>query len=94
MDSPHHAADAAAPRFTLLDDADGRFVVDAELGVISLADESVLAREAGAVHTAKLRVVEHSGASYELELKLKLTGPVPQVADADDFLLSVAGVAA
>ena len=37
------------------------------------------------MRTARLKVVEHSGASYELVLRLRISGRVPQVvADAED----------
>ena len=79
---PPEAMDA--PGFYLLNDADGRFVIDRDWGVISLADEGLLDRERGAIHVARLRVVEQSGESYELDLKLRLSGRVPQlVADED-----------
>lgn len=68
------------PGFYLLDDAGGRFIVDREFGVVSLKDESLLERERGQVHVARLNVIEPSGASYEIELRLRLTGPIPQVA--------------
>lgn len=78
----------AAPGFALLDDCGGRFVIDRELGIVSLSDETWLTREAGAVHTARLRVVEASGASYEMDMPLRLTGMVPRVVGAEeiDFL--------
>jgi hypothetical protein len=81
---------AAAPEdgqrgFFLLDDAGGRFIVDREMGVVMLRDEALLVREHGAVYPARVRVVEPSGASYDLDLKLRLTGRVPQVLGAEDF---------
>lgn len=85
---PRPPAPPEAPGFTLLDDCGGRFVVDRAFGFISLSDESWLAREAGAVHTARLRVVEPSGASYEMDVPLRLTGMAPRVVGAEhiDFL--------
>ena len=71
--------DTKDPGFYLLDDAGGRFVIDRDFGVISLKDEALLAREQGQIHTAHLKVVEPSGAVYDLQLRLKLTGLVPQV---------------
>lgn len=79
------------PGFHLLDDAGGRFVVDREMGVVSLADDALLERERGAVHLARLRVVEPSGASYELQMWLRLTGRVPQMVGAEEFA-DIAGV--
>jgi len=83
------APSAAAPDFEsagfyLLDDAGGRFVVDREMGVVSLRDEALLQREHGFVHEARLRVVEPSGLSYEIGLKLRITGRVPQMVGADE----------
>jgi hypothetical protein len=81
--APQEALDA--PGFYLLDDADGRFVVDRDWGVISLKDETVLEKEHGAIHVARLRVVEQSGETYELDLKLRLTGRVPQLVPEEAF---------
>lgn len=67
------------PGFYLLDDADGRFVVDREWGLVSLKDEATLASERGAVHAVLLKVVEPSGEVYELALRLRISGLVPQV---------------
>jgi hypothetical protein len=79
--SPQTGLDA--PGFYLLDDAGGRFVVDRDWGVISLRDESVLEKEHGAIHVARLRVVEQSGETYELDLKLRMSGRVPQLVSED-----------
>lgn len=84
------APTAAAPEYGqsgyfLLDDAGGRFTIDREMGVVMLRDEALLRREYGAVYPARLRVVEPSGASYDLDLQLRITGRVPQVVDAEDF---------
>jgi hypothetical protein len=79
------APDLETPGFFLRDDAGGRFVVDRDFGVVSLKDETLLLRERGAVYPVRLRVVEPSGASYELDLKLRLTGRVPQVLGAEEF---------
>jgi hypothetical protein len=72
------------PGFYLLDDADGRFVVDPEFGFISLRDEALLESERGQVHLARLKVVEASGVAYELKLRLRLSGRVPQVVSESD----------
>jgi hypothetical protein len=79
------APEYAQPGYFLLDDAGGRFVVDREMGVVMLSDETLLASEHGAVHAARLRVVEASGTSYDLELKLRLTGRVPQMLGGEEF---------
>lgn len=84
------APTAAAPEhgqsgYFLLDDAGGRFIVDREMGVVMLRDETLLTREHDAVCPARLRVVEPSGVSYDLDLQLRITGRVPQVVGSEDF---------
>lgn len=73
------------PGFYLLDDASGRFVVDRETGVVSVASDDMLARERGVVHPIRLRVIEASGAKYELDMQLRVTGRVPQMVGAEEF---------
>jgi hypothetical protein len=86
MCAPSAAApDREAAGFRLLDDAHGRFEVDRITGVVTLRDDALLARERNAVHGVRLRVVEPSGAIYELDLRLRLTGLVPQVVGAEEF---------
>lgn len=77
---------AGAPGFQLLNDAGGRFVIDRDTGVIALADERLLERERHAAHSAKLRVIEPSGARYDLEIRLRLTGLIPHLVGAEDLL--------
>lgn len=94
-----HALAFAAPRatgpdianagFYLIDDADGRFEIDREMGVVSLKDEATLERERFAIHAVRVRVIEPSGESYEMELKLRLTGRVPQMVGAEDALFDL-----
>ena len=74
-----------APGFYLIDDAQGRFVIDRDSGVVSLRDEDILATERGQTHSARLRVVEPSGHAYTMELSLQLTGRVPQMSGDDDL---------
>lgn len=83
------APDLEAPGFYLTDDAQGRFEIDRDMGVISLRDESILAAERLAVHIVRMRVVERTGHSYEIELKLRLTGRVPQMVGAEDALFDI-----
>jgi hypothetical protein len=85
IDSALAACVGDQPGFYLADDADGRFVVDREFGVISLCDEALLATEHGRVHEVKLRVVQAAGDSYTLDLKLRVTGMVPQMVGAEDI---------
>jgi hypothetical protein len=86
------APDFATPGFYLLDDVGGRFDVDREFGVITLKDEGILATERGAIHSVRLRVIEQSGASYDMDIRLRLTGRVPQMVGAEDnaFLIGLA----
>lgn len=84
---------AAAGGFELLDDAGGRFIIDAQLGIISVANDAILTRDAGQTHNVRLRVTEPSGAHYEMDMALKITGRVPQMIGAEDFG-ALAGLAA
>ncbi len=86
LSAPSAAApEFAKPGFYLLDDAGGRFSVDRDLGVVSLRDENLLTHEHGAVHAVRMRVVENSGESYELDMQLRVTGLVPQMVGAEEF---------
>lgn len=92
----HIAPSAAAPElpqpgFYLLNDANGRFTVDREMGVVTLADEGLLQSERNAVHGVRLRVIEPSGVSYELDMQLRITGRVPQMIGAEEFA-AIAGL--
>jgi hypothetical protein len=80
------------PGFYLIDDARGRFVVDRDMGVVSVKDEATLQQEQGSVHSVTLRVVERSGESYELPMQLRVTGMIPQMvgAEENDFFATAA----
>ncbi|QGZ97088.1 hypothetical protein [Terricaulis silvestris] len=86
------APDLTSSGFYLIDDVGGRFEVDREFGVITLKDESILATEHGAIHSVRLRVIEQSGARYDMDMRLRLTGRVPQMVGAEDnaFLVGLA----
>src|SRR5690606_20448837 len=86
------ATDFAKPGFYLMKDAGGRFIVDRDMGVVSLADASLLERERGAWHQVRLKVVEASGESYELNMTLRVTGMVPQMVGPDEFAFGGDGV--
>lgn len=73
------------PVFYLLDDADGRFTVDNALGFISVRDEAVLEAERGGVHDVRLLVIERSGSRYEMPMKLRLSGMIPEMVGAEGF---------
>jgi hypothetical protein len=85
--APTAAAPELEPGFYLLSDANGRFVVDRAIGVISVKDDALVEIERGQVHSVRLRVVEPSGAVYELDLRLRITGRVPQMVSEEDFPL-------
>lgn len=76
---------APAPGFALIDDANGRFVIDAESGFVSVAHEDIVAREHGSTHVVRIRVRESSGESYEMDMRLTITGIVPRMTGADSF---------
>lgn len=79
------AAAFETPGFYLLDDAGGRFIVDRDFGVVSLVDETLIVTERGQVHRVQLKVVEASGATYDMEMRLRVTGRVPQMVGAEEF---------
>jgi hypothetical protein len=83
------APEQDAPGFHLLDDAQGRFQVDQDMGIVSVRDESILTSERLAIHAVRMRVIERSGSSYEMEMKLRLTGRVPQMVGAEDALFDI-----
>lgn len=85
IDKALAACGADAPGFYLADDAGGRFVIDRDLGVISLRDEALLESLRGEIFPVCLRVIEASGLSYTLDLKLRVTGLVPQMVGAEDI---------
>src|SRR5690242_20662873 len=58
---PAAVAVGEQPGFYLTDDADGRFTIDRDTGIISLKDERLLTLEYGAIHQAHVKVVEISG---------------------------------
>jgi hypothetical protein len=81
----HAPGRGAASGFTLLDDADGRFAIDRDTGIITLLHGHLLEVEPGAEHPVHIRVIEPSGASYELKFRLRMTGLIPQIAGAEEF---------
>lgn len=84
LDAAPEAHGYEEPGFYLLDDAAGRFAIDRETGIVSLAHDHLMALEAGAVHPVHIRVIEPSGSSYELKFRLRMTGRVPQMAGAEE----------
>ena len=51
--------------YSLVDDAGGRFAIDASTGAITVADGSLLDHEAAASHDVTVRVTDADGASYD-----------------------------
>ena len=51
--------------YSLVDDAGGRFAIDASTGAITVADGSLLDHEAAASHDVTVRVTDVAGASYD-----------------------------
>jgi len=78
------------PGFYLRDNADGRFAIDRDTGLVTLADPSLSGREHNAIHRVRLHVIEQSGEHYELDLNLRVTGAVPHVVGAEDLALAAA----
>lgn len=79
------APDLPSPGFYLTTNAGGRFTIDRDFGVVSLADDSLLETERNTVHPVRMRVVEPSGTTYELDIELRITGHVPQMVGPDEF---------
>lgn len=89
--SPYMLQPETAPGFYLLDDANGRFVVDRAMGVVTVAADDILRSERNTIHAVKLRVIEPSGATYELDMQLRISGRVPQMIGAEEFA-AIAGL--
>lgn len=83
--SAAYTTEPPAPGFYLIDNANGRFAIDRDMGVVTLADDSLLQSERNTIHGVKLRVIEPSGVSYELEMQLRISGRVPQMVGAEEF---------
>ena len=89
--------------YELSDNADGRFTIDAETGVITVADGSKLDYEDATSHEITVTVTDASGETYEETLTIELSDvddtaqaaniEVTPVADAADLFVSpVAGL--
>ncbi len=66
-------------RHTLIDDAGGRFTIDAESGVIRLAQPSLALFSAGEIHAVRVRSVDAFGGAYESTFHLRITATIPDV---------------
>ena len=58
-----------------------------------MKDDAIVEAERDAVHTVRMRVVEPSGASYEIDMPLRITGRVPQLVGGEDFAFTAEAVA-
>lgn len=78
---------AAAPQFgfSLIDDCGGRFVIDPVTGFISVTDEDIVVRDHGRTFEARMRVIEKSGGTYDMPVRLVITGIVPRMAGGESF---------
>lgn len=73
-----------APAFELMNDAAGRFVIDRDTGVVSIADDALLENEFGAIHVVRIRARERSGDVYDLQLRLRVSGRVPMIVGSEE----------
>ncbi|MFO0180472.1 MAG: cadherin domain-containing protein, partial [bacterium] len=64
--------------YSLVDDAGGRFAINSSTGVVSVANGSLLDREAAANHNITVRVTDTAGATYDEVMTVTLT-------DVDEF---------
>lgn len=80
--SAEDVAHAPEPTFVLLDDAGGRFAIDPDTGVVTLASDDLLQTDFGQIFEARLRGRELTGDIYEMSLRLCITGHVPKIADS------------
>ncbi|MBL8549939.1 MAG: hypothetical protein JNJ73_08125 [Hyphomonadaceae bacterium] len=62
----------------LIDDAGGRFAIDPDTGVISLADPALMRDEFGRIHKVRVRSGE-----YEATFHLRVAAPLPEVVMAN-----------
>jgi hypothetical protein len=74
----------ASVLYRLLDDAGGRFAIDAITGVVTVADASLLDHEAAASHTVRVQAESTDGTTTALSFTL-------QVGDVDEFDVSAIG---
>ena len=77
-----HASDD--PDFVLIDDAEGRFVVDPHSGLICAASQEVLERDRGGIFCVRLESREGFGARYVMTLQLEMSGLVPAMVKSED----------
>jgi Ca2+-binding RTX toxin-like protein len=59
--------------YTLVDDADGRFAIDNESGIVTVADGAALDYETTASHEITVRVTDSDGLNFDKEFTITLT---------------------
>ena len=64
--------------YSLVDDAGGRFAIDSDTGVITVADTALLDYESATSHTVTVRVTDSGAETYSKTFTINLT-------DADEF---------
>ena len=76
--------DGLSGTYSLVNDAGGRFAIDASTGTITVADGSLLNYEAATSHTVTVRVTDAGGATYDETVTINLTNvnEAPTGADA------------
>lgn len=73
--------------FSLVDNAGGRFAINAATGVISVANSALLNFEAATAHAITVRVTDAAGASYDEVFTINVT----DVNEAPDSLILASG---
>ncbi|MDX1930802.1 MAG: cadherin domain-containing protein, partial [Pirellulaceae bacterium] len=71
-----------SPSYSLIDDAAGRFAIDPNTGVVTVADGSLLNFEVSPSHTITVRVTDSGGATYDETFTISLN-------DVNEFSVSV-----
>ncbi len=73
--------------FSLLNNAGGRFAIDASTGIITVANAALLNFEIAASHAITVRVTDGAGASYDEDFTIEVTN----VNEAPDSLILASG---
>lgn len=81
--APWDGAAARAARYSLADDAGGRFEIDPESGLVSVADESLLDYAAERSHTIAVRVMAADGSFSIRRYKITLLDGAGQFSISD-----------
>jgi Ca2+-binding RTX toxin-like protein len=70
-------ANSASVTYSLLDDAGGRFAIDAATGLVTVADGSLLDHETAAEHTIVVQASDASGAASTASFTIGVTNQAP-----------------